>query len=318
MISTDVVSTLTLVAALTETPRGLAFGVQMKSNPELSRTPSIAFSMGETTQIVVTRARAEYSLRTPAELVPSRPAFIVVLHLRDVLSQAWRVEGNTIESGPNIRGSVTALDLGRESVSFQSTVFDDLHFYIPYEAIEELARMTGRNIRGLSCLDGALDPIAHQLSILILSELETLPDSSNLSLTRALRALLSHLAYAYGVERDRTTCSRGGLAPWQRRRATEMLLADVENGAGLPTVARHCQLSTSHFVRAFRQTMGLPPHRWLIEQRVRLAKGFLLASEKTVAEIGLSVGYSDQASFTRAFKQAAGLAPAGWRRRNRS
>ena len=143
----------------------------------------------------------------------------------------------------------------------------------------------------LSCLDGALDPIAHQLSILIVSEMEALPDPSQLSLTRALSALLSHLAYAYGVEMDRTTCSRGGLAPWQRRRATLMLLADVENGAGLPTVAGNCQLSIKPLCLArFRQTMGLPPQCWLIEQRVRLAKSFLLASEKTVAEIGIING----------------------------
>jgi transcriptional regulator GlxA family with amidase domain len=69
---------------------------------------------------------------------------------------------------------------------------------------------------------------------------------------------------------------RGGLACWQVRRSKEVMLGNIESNVSLARLAKECRLSKSQFGRAFKQTLGRPPHRWLLEQRVEKAKGLLV------------------------------------------
>jgi AraC family transcriptional regulator len=147
--------------------------------------------------------------------------------------------------------------------------------------------------------------------------METPELACRLFLDHTVFALLAHFARMYGNMRIDCRPIRGGLAPWQMRRSTEMLLARLDGDACLSQVARECQLSLSHFVRAFKQTIGQPPYRWLIEQRVKVAKDLLLHSALPMAEIASKCGFADQASFIRAFKRTAEMTPGEWRRTRR-
>src|SRR2546425_12469444 len=60
---------------------------------------------------------------------------------------------------------------------------------------------------------------------------------------------------------------RGGLAPWQERRAKELLDAHIGGGITLDALARSCELSTRHFTRAFRQSTSVAPYQWLQYRR---------------------------------------------------
>jgi AraC family transcriptional regulator len=111
---------------------------------------------------------------------------------------------------------------------------------------------------------------------------------------------------------------RGGLAPWQVRRAKEMLMARLDGEITLEELADECELSRSHFARAFRKTTGRPPHRWLVEQRIERAKDMLLKSDLPLAEIALLCGFSDQSHLSKVFAGALGAPPGEWRRFRRS
>jgi AraC-like DNA-binding protein len=73
-------------------------------------------------------------------------------------------------------------------------------------------------------------------------------------------------------------------------------------------------LSTGHFARAFRQTFGVSPHTFIIEQRVNAAKRLILETGAPLAEIALSCGMADQSHLTRHFTRKVGMSPAAWRR----
>ena len=108
--------------------------------------------------------------------------------------------------------------------------------------------------------------------------------------------------------------ARGGLAPWQLRRAQESLLADLAGASDLPAVAARCGLSCGHFSRAFRRTVGLSPHAWRMRQRVLHAKDLMRLRGIALAEIALACGFSDQSHFCRAFARETGISPGAWRR----
>jgi len=107
---------------------------------------------------------------------------------------------------------------------------------------------------------------------------------------------------------------RGGLAPWQGRRAAEMIRENLDRNIHLSDMARECGLSVSHFTRAFRKSFGMSPYRWLLERRIDRSKALLAASDLPIADIALRSGFSDQAALTRAFGRIVGESPGRWRR----
>jgi AraC-like DNA-binding protein len=74
-------------------------------------------------------------------------------------------------------------------------------------------------------------------------------------------------------------------------------------------------VSARHFIRAFRQSTGRPPHQWLVEERALNAKNLLERSDGTLAEISSMCGYANQSHFCRAFLKCFGQSPSAARRR---
>ena len=139
------------------------------------------------------------------------------------------------------------------------------------------------------------------------------PDQANrLFVDYVLLAFGVHIAQTYGGMRP-VSLVRGGLAPWQERRAKEILRANL-HGVPLKEVARECGLSVGHFSHAFRRTLGVAPHKWLIEQRVALSKEKLCGEDLSLSDVAAECGFSDQSHLTRVFRQTVGISPGAWRR----
>jgi AraC-like DNA-binding protein len=82
----------------------------------------------------------------------------------------------------------------------------------------------------------------------------------------------------------------------------------------LQQIAAELDLSVSHFSRAFRISVGLPPHQWLIQRRVKAAKQLMSVRDLPLSEIAISAGFANQSHFTRVFSSTVGVSPAVWRR----
>jgi AraC-like DNA-binding protein len=126
-------------------------------------------------------------------------------------------------------------------------------------------------------------------------------------------ALGVHIAQTYGGMRPVSRLVRGGLAPWQERRAKEMIAANLD-GVPVKELARECRLSRAHFSRAFHRSVGVAPHNWLIEQRIVLSKKKLRDDRLSLADVAAECGFSDHAHFTRHFTRIVGVTPSAWRR----
>jgi len=108
-----------------------------------------------------------------------------------------------------------------------------------------------------------------------------------------------------------------GLAGWQ----AELVLRLLGNPTGdipVAALARSCGLSRSYFIRAFKRSMGLPPHHWVMHRRIERAREMLARTNESIAEIAVSCGFADQSHLTRVFHQVVGESPAAWRRRSKA
>src|SRR5258706_674986 len=124
----------------------------------------------------------------------------------------------------------------------------------------------------------------------------------------------AHLLQRYGGLRKPPTVSVGGLGPWQKRRATELLSENLSGRIRLSQVAQECGLSISHFARSFKTSFGVSTHRWLVQRRVEPSPALLIRTREALSDIAEQAGFADQAAFTRTFHQIAGMSPGRWRR----
>jgi AraC-like DNA-binding protein len=105
---------------------------------------------------------------------------------------------------------------------------------------------------------------------------------------------------------------KGALSPVQWQRVRDYCFAHLGEKITLDELASVCGLGRFHFLRQFKQTVGMTPHAWLVRLRLEQACSLLARSSQTIAEVAQGVGFYDQSHFNRAFRQAFGVAPSNY------
>lgn len=123
-------------------------------------------------------------------------------------------------------------------------------------------------------------------------------------------ARLAELAFA------KATRPRGpkGLSLRQRNRILDYLDAHTANALSLREMARLVGYSEFHFIRAFKATLGLTPHQYLLRLRLRKAGALIVAGRDPLADIAYQLGFSSQSHLTAAFSSILGISPGALRR----
>jgi AraC family transcriptional regulator len=107
---------------------------------------------------------------------------------------------------------------------------------------------------------------------------------------------------------------RGGLPVRKQKRLVDFIEEHLAEDISLATLAELADLSLYHFARAFRQSFGVPPHRYHMARRMVRARNLLQRSGLPVTQIGLQIGFRETSSFTRAYRRFAGVTPSEFRR----
>jgi AraC family transcriptional regulator len=66
---------------------------------------------------------------------------------------------------------------------------------------------------------------------------------------------------------------------------------------------------TAYFIRLFKQSTGLTPYQYVLQQRIERAKQLLRQGNRAIADVALECGFTSQSNFTRAFRRATGMTP---------
>jgi AraC-like DNA-binding protein len=103
--------------------------------------------------------------------------------------------------------------------------------------------------------------------------------------------------------------SRGGLSPAVTRRIRDYIEGHLDEKMRLDGLAALAGLSTDHFARAFHQSVGVPPHTYLLRRRLEQVEQMLRETHAPLSEIALATGFSDQSHLARHFRRWAGMSP---------
>jgi AraC-like DNA-binding protein len=116
------------------------------------------------------------------------------------------------------------------------------------------------------------------------------------------------------LARGRRLAARRGLAAWQQLVVAAYIKKHIAEPIRIRALASFVYLTPHCFCRAFKQSFGTPPHRYLVQQRIGRAKTMLARSGYSISEIGLALGFSHISSFSAAFRHVTGLSPTEYRR----
>jgi AraC-like DNA-binding protein len=293
------------------------FDDAMKAALRLEEAPSFSTRSLRKSQIIIVECRSNKPEGGLSDTLGEQDAFMVGLMLRDYPAcETW--ETGRCVAKTDLRAEYTLLyDQRRDPRFIMDKPFHSLFFQIPRTALNSLAEDAAEpRISEIAYQPsvGRRDEIMRCLGSAMLMALERPEQANSLFIDHVSLAVTAHVAQAYGGLRWLGGWAKGGLAGWQLRRACEMLAASLEGDLSLKAIAAECQLSISHFSRAFRQSTGHPPHRWLLRHRIDIAKSLMEDRRQPLSQIALATGFVDQSHFTRAFAGQVGISPGAWRR----
>lgn len=107
---------------------------------------------------------------------------------------------------------------------------------------------------------------------------------------------------------------KGGLTSWRLRVSLQMMEGNARRMPHLSEIAKTVNLHEASFCRAFRQSTGVTPHRYLLSNRVDRAKELMKDPNRSLTEIALDCGFSSSSQFSVAFKRIVGESPGRFRR----
>ncbi len=98
--------------------------------------------------------------------------------------------------------------------------------------------------------------------------------------------------------------------------AIQIMFIEYSSPMNVRNVAEYAKLSPGRFAHRFRQEVGLSPMAWLARFRIQRAQTLLDGSDRSIAEVGRTVGLPAPAHFARLFRQLTGLSPRKYRQRS--
>lgn len=279
--------------------------------------PSLVTRSLRSAELAVTETRNDRPVPGLSGSLTAEDAFLVSLKLHDYPDCELWERGKCIMKADVRAGTTYLYDLKRDPRYVIDKPFHSLFFYLPRSALDGIAEQSNApRIDELDCEIGVGhdDGIIRHIGASLQEGLRRPDEANQLFIDHMMLGLTAHVAQTYGKLQRISAPARGGLARWQAKRACERLEADLGGKLTLQKIAAELDLSVSHFSRAFRISLGLPPHQWLLRQRVKAAKQLMSVRDLPLSEIAIAAGFANQSHFTRVFSSIVGASPAVWRR----
>lgn len=161
------------------------------------------------------------------------------------------------------------------------------------------------------------DPLIYHLGLAIKCEIVSNGASDRLYLESSANMLAAHLLRHYSVHQASLEINNGGLPKSQLRQITEYINNHLEQELTIATLANLVHRSPYYFIKLFKQSMGLTPYCYIIQQRLKRAKQLLSQTNLTILEIALHSGFSNPSRFSTVFRQHINVSPKMYREQTR-
>jgi AraC family transcriptional regulator len=246
---------------------------------------------------------------------------LLILHLDGPVA-VRQVIGKSQERRTFRPGSLKLVPSGLDFGVRPEGILESVHVYLRDAVLREVAaELLGGDPAHVELVPrlGHQDHLVEQL-VLGIREALTAPDPSSAVYADQLAHMLgARLLHDHSNRTPQPAePPRSGLTRTQLARAIEFMDANLPERLSLGEIAGAACLSSGHFIRQFKASVGMAPHRYIIRLRLDRAKRLLRETDRSIAQIAFECGFSHQEHMTRFFGEFSGTTPAVFRRKERT
>ena len=150
------------------------------------------------------------------------------------------------------------------------------------------------------------------ISTLLLAEVQQ-QQPNGLYLDSLANVMAVQLLRNYGAASAQLPSYEGGLPIYQLNQVLDYIDAGLAGEIKLANLAGLLNMSPFHFGRMFKQSMGISPHQYVIQQRLERAKHLLKRSDRTIIDIALECGFNSHSHLSKQFRKVMGMTPKTFR-----
>jgi AraC family transcriptional regulator len=214
-----------------------------------------------------------------------------------------RLDGGKLVCCPTYPGTLTFVPAWRSPQWFWESEVEVLNLFLPNSILETVAiENCNRVPQTIELCDriGWRDLLLEQLLLTFSIEVENTNNSLYLDSLKHLIAvhLLQHHCSVEIAEP-----LLGGLSKSNLQTVLDYIQTNLDRNLGLAELAELTQLSSHHFGKLFKQSVGISPHQYVSQCRIERARQLLANQQISLIEIGRSVGFYDQSHFTNSFRR---------------
>jgi AraC family transcriptional regulator len=151
------------------------------------------------------------------------------------------------------------------------------------------------------------------ISALLIAEVQQRQSSGGLYLDSLANVLAVQLLRNYGTASAQLATYEGGLPTYQLNQVLDYIDAGLAGDIKLANLAGLLNMSPFHFGRMFKQSMGISPHQYVIQQRLERAKHLLKQSDQAIIDIALECGFNSHSHLSKQFRKVMGVSPKTFR-----
>jgi AraC family transcriptional regulator len=159
------------------------------------------------------------------------------------------------------------------------------------------------------------DPVIQQLALALKLEIQTGCMSGRLYGELLGTAIASRLVQNYAVCKPFPEFKYNRLPQSKLRQVIDYIKANLAENLSVLDLAILTGMSESHFSRSFKQSVGISPYQYLMQQRVERAKELLEQRSVAINTIALDCGFANQTHLTKVFRQMTGMTPKAYQMR---
>jgi AraC family transcriptional regulator len=261
------------------------------------------------------RIRLEhYGLQTGEFPEHRHPEHVVMISLTEGAKGEIRTGSGSRISGTQHLGNICVLPSGLAHTARLEGASEHLALFLDPSLVQRAASESGASARFEvveSCKRS--DGVISSIGMALLGELDSEGLGGRLYAESLANVLAVHLLRHYTSGGDGPQRFTGGLSAQRLRQVMAFVSENFSNDLRLAELANVAGMSSFHFAREFKRTVGTTPHQYLIKFRVERAKALLAEAEMPLTEVGLQSGFSHQSHFTRLFRRLTGTTPLAYR-----
>ena len=157
------------------------------------------------------------------------------------------------------------------------------------------------------------DPLIQQIGLALKSEAQSGLEGDSLYVEAAAMMLAAHLLRRYATRKSFFPNYADGLSKRKLREVLDYINDNLDQELSITELAGLVHMSYYYFIRLFKQSTGLTPHCYIIQQRLELAKQLLRSTDLSILEISYRVGFRCQSRFATVFHQHLNISPRQYR-----